>query len=670
MKTTASLLLLASLVPFASPVLAADSPADTQYALAQRLMLNDRARLYAEAADEFEKFIRDFPQDPRVSLSTFWMAECRFLAQKPNAEEAAKTALPLYRKAADAADCERRAEARFRVAEIEETQGEFAAAADDCERFLKDFPDHELAGEVRDRDVRVRLARLKGMVTASSDADIALFREEAKRPGAVGRAALTRLASVLFLKEDFAGAAEACQKLLDVDPPPVNAEELHFNAAVALRKAGNRVQEALGHLEKVTTHRMGEASYLRGVLLRELKREDEALAAFRASVSAGESPNRLNSLSELAAAGDADARKEILDHPNRGPEFVHALRIRMAAEALHADDPDKALEHLAAVPKDASARDAAEKLMPAATYQSGVKHEKGDTAKATERFRTVVNSYPKDSTAPFARLHLAALEEAAGKRAEATDDLTRLLADYPDFPHRAQAESLFARVRYAEGLERFKANQFLEAAEFFEKAATDKELEASSTYSAALCYVRAEKPENAEPHLRSLLEKHSDYASAEDARIHLGNALVSLRKWQEAADFFLQRASNENDAVRRADFRLQAGLAFYQINQLPRARELLTQASEEGSPSVRARATFTLGEIALTQGDAATAKPLFLRVSVLYDSPELTPAALLEAAKCMSRLNENDKARQLLESIPRDYPNSPIAQEAKDLLKK
>ena len=131
----------------------------------------------------------------------------------------------------------------------------------------------------------------------------------------------------------------------------------------------------------------------------------------------------------------------------------------------------------------------------------------------------------------------------------------------------------------------------------------------------------------------------------------------------------LQRAAEETDAKRRADARLQAGLALYQLNQLPRAKELLGQALEEGEPSVQARATFTLGEIALTQGDAAAAKPLFLKVSVLYDSPDLTPAALLEAAKCMARLNENDKAKQLLESIVKDYPKSPVAPQARELLK-
>ena len=70
----------------------------------------------------------------------------------------------------------------------------------------------------------------------------------------------------------------------------------------------------------------------------------------------------------------------------------------------------------------------------------------------------------------------------------------------------------------------------------------------------------------------------------------------------------------------------------------------------------------------MEQGRPADALPSLLAVAYAYDDPELSPAAMVEAAKAMVKLDKPADAKRILERAVREYGSSASAAVAKKLL--
>jgi TolA-binding protein len=636
--------------------------ADEQFRVALSLLLNARVAMHAEAAREFQVFLKDFPADNRVPLAHFWLGEC--LVRLERNEDA-------LREHALVADghptCERHAEALFRVGELSHRLARYEAAVQANARFLEQYPAHELAAAVRERDVLSRTALLQETVAKDEGAALTQAQEQAQRDDAVGQESLALLGTLLYRRGDFVGAAKACEEFLTKFPNAENLEEIRFNAASACLRLPDDAR-ALGHLRGVQTHRPGEAAHLRGTLLLRMKQDGEAQAEFRRVVEKyPDSPFWSQSLFELGRAGDAQARATLIAKFPEA-ELADQTLCLWGSELIEGGKPEEALKRLEAVKPGSTVHGEAELLRAGALYQLGAAHEKGGAPeRATKAYEELVAKYPKDRHAPYALLRLGALlldkDGAAALRA-----LERIGKEHPGFEHAAQADALIAHRRYTEALALFEAKQFDKAAPLFTALVDHAELGADATYTAALCHRNLNRLAEQEAMLKRLRDRHPDFKYATEVRRLLGTVLVDQRKWQEAATLYADWAAQEKEAAPRAEAQLRAGMALFQLNQVPRAKELLTAAAEHGEPHVKARATFTLGEMELGRKNSEEAKRLFLKVSVLYNDGELTPASMVEAAKCMRSLGDDAMARKLLEAVVKDYPESAVAAAAKALL--
>jgi len=641
---------------------AANPKADEQFRLALSLLLNTRVSLHADAAKEFQAFLKEHPTDSRVPLARFWLGECYVRMERP------EDALREHAMVADQnPDCERHAEALFRVGELNHRLGRYEAAITANERFLQRHPQHELAAAVRERDALGRIAQLRAAAETDEAAALVQAREQASRDDAVGQEALALLGTLLFRQKDYAGAAKACEDYLAKFPKADNTEEVRFNAAAACLKLEDDAR-ALRHLRGVENHRAGEAAHWRGVLLLRAKQEREALAEFRTVVDKHpDSPLWSQSLFELGRAGDAAARETLVAR-QPGSEQADQMLCLWASELVGAGKPEEALKRLEAVKGDSKLRAEADALRAGALYQLGAAREKaGASGPAAQAYDELVRAYPEDRHVPYALLRLGALwlekDRPAAMRA-----LERLRTGFPGFEHAAEAEALAAHGRYAEAWELYEAKRYEQAAPLFAALADAPGVGADAAYTAVLCYRNMNRFQEQVALLRNLRERHPDFPRATDVRRLLGDALVAQRMWQEAATHYADWAKDEQAAAPRAEAQLKAGTALYQLNQIPRAKELLAAAAEHGEPYVKARATFTLGEMELTRQNPAEAKRLFLKVSMLFEHPELTPASMVEAAKCMRQLGEDDTARKLLEAVVKDYPEAAVAPAARTLL--
>jgi tetratricopeptide (TPR) repeat protein len=81
-----------------------------------------------------------------------------------------------------------------------------------------------------------------------------------------------------------------------------------------------------------------------------------------------------------------------------------------------------------------------------------------------------------------------------------------------------------------------------------------------------------------------------------------------------------------------------------------------------------ARSQYQIGVCRMRQKRFKDAANAFMVVPTTYDYPELSAAALLEAAEAYRESDQRDQARRLWERVTREYAGTPFAELAKERL--
>ena len=112
----------------ATAALAAESPADLQFDYAEGLYRDGLRKL---AVGELDKFVKQYPQDPRASTALFYLGECGY------ADQNYKVALAAYDAAVKDAALPSRPIAMFRLGFCRFKLGDAAGSIAPLEEFLK-----------------------------------------------------------------------------------------------------------------------------------------------------------------------------------------------------------------------------------------------------------------------------------------------------------------------------------------------------------------------------------------------------------------------------------------------------------------------------------------------------------------------------------------------------
>jgi FimV-like protein len=155
------------------------------------------------------------------------------------------------------------------------------------------------------------------------------------------------------------------------------------------------------------------------------------------------------------------------------------------------------------------------------------------------------------------------------------------------------------------------------------------------------------------------------------AQIVRVKALTAIGRFSDAdeAISLLQKTADADDI---RDARLQIAMAWAAKGDAARAGKIIDDAIANGTrPAIIATAWVGKGQLSLATKDYDTALISFLRVPVFYAAEEAEmPAALYGSAEAYMGLGDKDKAREALQSVISQYPNSPQAAEAKTSLSK
>ncbi|MFL5339306.1 MAG: tetratricopeptide repeat protein, partial [Gemmataceae bacterium] len=157
------------------------------------------------------------------------------------------------------------------------------------------------------------------------------------------------------------------------------------------------------------------------------------------------------------------------------------------------------------------------------------------------------------------------------------------------------------------------------------------------------------------------------------ALLRLGFALAKAEQWEpsrQAYEVLTQRFGNSPWAL---EARYGIGWSRQKQRQFDEAVNAYNAVVNGTTNELAAKAQLQIGLCRMEQKRFAEATSALLIVATTYDFPELTAAALLEAARGYGELKNREQAERLLQRVLRDHPGTEwarVAQERLDALRK
>lgn len=292
-------------------------------------------------------------------------------------------------------------------------------------------------------------------------------------------------------------------------------------------------------------------------------------------------------------------------------------------------------------------------------------------------YKKLIDEFPDTAAAVDARFELAELKAERGDHEDAVKLLKDALDKEPS--DRPVSPDLTERIRLRLGASLFAKKDYAAAASQFEAITgnTKSPYLAQALYRAGESYHSAGEFAKAIEKLtpfRDRGELHNVGGVSDRAVLRLGQALAGAKQWdasRQAYEVFFQRYGNSPYA---AEARYGIAWALQTQGKLDEAIGAYQQVIAATQSETAAKAQLQIGQCRLAQKKYADAAAAFLVVPYTYDYPELSFAALLEAARAFAEDGKPDQAEKVLRKVLKDAPKdsewAKAAQERLGKLKK
>ncbi|MCY2928660.1 MAG: tetratricopeptide repeat protein [Planctomycetota bacterium] len=437
----------------------------------------------------------------------------------------------------------------------------------------------------------------------------------------------------------------------------------------------NQPDKAAGVLGKVLDEKAAApadlivpASYLMAWIDFDSKRYDQAAARFAAIVDkhnndplAGDAA--MQQAICLKEAGKNDEAYKILQkYEDAYPGSKRKAEARqLAATCVVKKDPAGAVKLLAPLAdKDATCTDTV--LYELAWAYRDAK----DNAKAIEAYKKLVSKFSSSKLAGPARVELAGLLYVDKKYDEAATLAQEVIADGSAEP------KIRTAAQYRLGWCLAETDKQAQAAKVFvnlvEASPTDP-LAPSATFRAGVCFASGGAVKDAQKWLSDVIEKYPNDEVVPAARLKLGEVQAAANEWDKSAATYKAFLGNHpNDP---AAYKALFGLGWAMENQgkYEEARALYVQVTAKSNTETAARAQFQIGEGHFAQKQYEDAIRERLKVSIVYNYPEWSAKAHLEAGRAFEALNQPDQAKRQYSECVRKAKGSDVAKVAASRLK-
>lgn len=590
----------------------------------------------ARAEELYSLLLAKYPQHPAARAAAYWRAECRVrlaAAEKDaaRAEKLYQGALADYR-AFTAEPQAMLAEALFSAGGAAFARGDYAAAAEFYGRLDKEFPAHPQREEAL-----YRLAESAYWRQDAARAEELYRRLRQEFPGGkLAADALAGLGWCAYGRKDFRAAGEKFAEAASLRSDPAAAAAGHFDAGAAFAEAGIPAS---------------------------------AEAEFRHAAAAG-NPRAL--AAQLRLGGLARAEKTDAGRARAEKYYVEAL-------AAAGDDQLGA---------------------EAAAMLGGLRLGRGDAAGAETAFAAGWEKWPESRFAAFSAYHLALAQMRQEKNAAAAETLRGLLGRYPHRRFRLAAAYAMADCQLAlQAPEKARAAWGWLADEgraWAEKAAAlpenaDEDFNAVRAQAAALGArallrlgesfygAEAAEPARAEAYFARLTREYPNDPLAAAAELRLGeiaekkNDAAGAVAHCRAALAALEKSGVKDAAAENVRMHAAYRLAAAGVLQAPAdgagrekaladaaaaLRKFIEDFSAPAAQSWRARARYYLAEAEHALGHKAEAEAAY--AAAYADDPRgtLADAALFGAAWYAREKGEGARAAELCQKLLDGFPQS------------
>ncbi len=582
---------------------------------------------YSRAIEAFERAEKLVNIDPSVKRQArFQKAWVQFRNQAY--EQAQSIFEQVYQQAGDS---DIAAEALFWNADSYYNLANYGQAAQTFEQFVARFPKHEMAGAAYyalgwsyfemgsynnavepfsiflndydppsralfpyNTDTRLRLGDAH-YATGNFEEAISYYQQAlGAEPG--GDYAMYQIANCHYRAGNTYDAVTTFRKLLRIYPYTKLREQAQYNIAYVYF-LNNNYEQAVTEFKTV------------------IEKYPNTSWAARAQYSIGDAYYNAGAYKDAIAA-----YKKVLDEYPNSDYLIDAVNgIQYSQTATGQDDTsNQVLEtFLANHPRTGMADRLryrqAENLMQAGNYKKAVS--------AFKQYLRVTNS---GDMIPAAHYNLGEAYEQLEKPAEAIEEYTIIVENYPESDQSATALSALGRLAYENG--RYQASK-----EYYEQ----------------------------------LKGKGSSYR--EEAYVGMGKAALVQNNIQQAEEHY--RKALETEAT---SFAARMGMAKVEFakGNLSSAAEQFQKISNENTTLIGAEAQYRLGVTYKQQNQCKKAIEAFSKVEVLYSAFERwVSKSMLEKARCQVSLGRPGDARSTLRGIIDNYGNTEAAREAQRLMK-
>lgn len=285
-----------------------------------------------------------------------------------------------------------------------------------------------------------------------------------------------------------------------------------------------------------------------------------------------------------------------------------------------------------------------------------------------------------------------------------------MASTFAEFTERFPESLRHGEAMYYLGWDFQRKDDFENAILYFEKALSDnKNLEVSLIedirYRLAICYYATKKydkaanglyeiiesriqktiPENILLWLGQYMADNSEYEKAintyntllvenqdsewtERCLYRLGEWYAKLNKWEESITQYNRLIDTFSETELISFARLGIAEANRNLGKLEEAQRLYEELAKDKVTMVSARANIGIGKIHRANGRYKDAVRAFMYVAILFDDADLCSRALKEASECWLLLNDKGKAVQVLEELIDRYPDGPLIEDARKRL--
>lgn len=470
---------------------------------------------------------------------------------------------------------------------------------------------------------------------------------------------LMRIALCRMRRGEHASAIETLDRLLKERPQSEHAIHARFERAQALVALGD--DRATGALSEVVALDRGgrfatlAMKHLAGLAMNSGDVESAAALYGRLAAEATDPTEigrlRLREGQALSSAGEhADAVEVLTGVIDAGAaaDILSEARIYRALSLARLERSGEVVSEVESLIAGSSndRSDAIDPSMRAALqYEwAWALRDLGRNDEAMRVFRELLNDGGGGRIGSHAALDLASMEMSGGLFEDASARLREICDETGDV-----VGDIAEQAWYRLGACRFRLDDFegaVDSLDGFESRFPQSDLRASAMLIRGESLSRLGRHSDAAKSLRAVVDGFADTDSCGPAMLRLGECESALQRWGSAEEVFgsYLKRFKDSELAYQAEF----GVAWAEENQgrydeaIQGYRELVQ--THEGATA--ARAQFQIGECLYAKREFERAITEYLRVDILFESTQWTPAALYEAARCFEELGQADRARQ------------------------